>query len=159
MRAATLLPSLGLLLASCTSGEPPREDAGAAPAEAVAPSDASVTAPVELLPALEGAEWVVEELEGAPPPEGILATLTLDREARQVSGSGGCNRYAGAYELAGGRLRFGTMGGTRRACAADVMAFEDAFMVALRRVGSYRLSGSALDLLGDAGAVVRLRAR
>jgi len=76
-----------------------------------------------------------------------------------VTGSGGCNRYTGAYELAGGRLTFGTMAGTRMACPAEVMAFEDAFMEALARVGAYHLIGTSLDLLGDAGSVVRLRGR
>lgn len=162
--------TLGSLLGACSRGEPSDRTTGgttgeAAPAEAPAtadmatPAESSPNAPVTPLPALEGSEWFVVELEGAPPPDRVEATLTLDREAGQATGSGGCNRYTGAYDLAGARLTFGTMANTRMACPADAMIFEGAYLAALGSVGSYRLTGSTLDLLGETGAVVRLRAR
>lgn len=130
---------------------------GAATTEA--PADTAGGAPGTPLPALEGTEWAVTELEGAPPADGLEATLTLDRDTRQAAGSGGCAGFTGTYELAGARLTFGTVAAGRAACPADAMAFENAYLRALGRVGSYRLTGSTLDLLGEAGAVVRLRAR
>jgi len=162
--------ALGSLLEACSGGEPSDRTPGvttseAAPAEVparaemITPAESGPDAPVTRLPALEGTEWIVIELDGAPPPDGVEATLTLDREAGQATGSGGCNRYAGAYEITGARLTFGTMANTRMACPADAMIFEGAYLTTLGRVGSYRLAGSTLDLLGEKGALVRLRSQ
>lgn len=140
----------------------PGPDGGAAPALLVArvlgvyPGQGCDAAPS---PPLEGTEWVGVSVDGAPLPEGVEATLHLAPEERRVSGSGGCNRFSGAYELAGGRLTFGTLAATRRACPGPAMDAEAAFLAALGRAGSYRLEGDRLELLGEAGPVTVLRAR
>jgi heat shock protein HslJ len=108
---------------------------------------------------LEGTEWVLAELEGEAPPEGARATLLLDRGALQATGSGGCNQFTGSYDLTGGRLTFGTMASTRRACLGGLMALEDRYLQALGRVGGYRLVGAEFELLGEAGTVARFRTR
>ncbi|MDP2955372.1 MAG: META domain-containing protein [Longimicrobiales bacterium] len=108
---------------------------------------------------LEDTEWVLAELEGEVPPEGARATLLLDRGALRATGSGACNEFTGSYDLTGGRLTFGTMASTRRACFGPLMAFEGRYLQALGRVGGYRLVGAGLELLGEAGTAARFRAR
>jgi len=106
---------------------------------------------------LEGVEWV---LVGLPGGLEILsearATLTLEREGSLLSGSTGCNRYRGAYELQGGLLTLSVTGSTRMACGEALMRLEASYLEALRVTGSFRLTGSRLDLLGESGVVARL---
>jgi heat shock protein HslJ len=107
--------------------------------------------------ALEDVEWVLVGLPGGPdiPPE-ARATLKLGREGRLLSGSTGCNRYRGAYELEGGLLTLSVAGSTRMACLEALMGLEASYLEALRVTGSFRLMGSRLDLLGESGVVARL---
>jgi heat shock protein HslJ len=107
--------------------------------------------------ALEGVEWVLVELPGGSDiPSGARATLTLGREGRILSGSTGCNRYRGAYELSGGLLTLSVTGSTRVACGEALTGLEASYLEALRVTGSFRLSGSKLELLGESGTVARL---
>lgn len=108
---------------------------------------------------LEGVEWVLVEAEGASVPEGVEATLTLEAEARRASGSGGCNRFSGPYTLVGGSLTFGALAATRMGCAPPASDVENAYLRALGWVGSYRMAGTELELLGESGPVLRFRPR
>ena len=108
---------------------------------------------------LEGVEWVLAQVEGAAVPEGVEATLTLEAEARSASGSGGCNRFSGPYTLVGGSLTFGALAATRMGCASPASDVEDAYFQALGSVGSYRMAGTELELLGESGPVLRFRPR
>lgn len=85
--------------------------------------------------------------------------LILDSETRRVSGSGGCNRLAGGYELNGDKLGLSKMAGTLMACA-EGMETEKAFLEALGRVSRWRMAGQQLELLDAAGKVAaRFEAR
>jgi putative lipoprotein len=109
--------------------------------------------------AIEGTEWVLSELPGVPRlPLDSRASLMLDPGTRRVTGSTGCNRYAGTYALDGGSLRLSVGALTRMACADALNEVERAWLDALRLTGSWRLSGSTLNLLGEAGTVARLEA-
>jgi len=109
---------------------------------------------------IEGVDWVLVELPGGSPvPEGHVASLRLDREAHRLSGSTGCNRYHGSYELTGPRLHVDPTAMTRAACAGPELAqVERDFLEALRVTGSARVVGEVLELIGEAGVVARLRA-
>lgn len=51
---------------------------------------------------------------------------------RKANGFSGCNRFTGAYDLAGGELSFGPLAGTRMACAAGPgSALEQPFLQGL----------------------------
>jgi heat shock protein HslJ len=106
---------------------------------------------------LEGTEWRLVSLPGVVEqvdPE-IAATLLLDPEGRRSSGSTGCNRWSGGYDLAGGRLTVSVGVMTRMACADPAALVERGFLEALRVSGGYRFVGGALELLGEAGTVAR----
>ena len=106
---------------------------------------------------LEGVEWGLVELPGGSGlPSGARATLTLEREGRLLSGSAGCNRFRGVYELAGGLLTLSVTSSTRMACGEALMRLEASYLEALRVTGSFRLTGSRLDLLGESGVVAQL---
>src|SRR5262245_2890227 len=85
-------------------------------------------------PTLEGKYWRATELVGKPTPaqdskrEAHLMFQPLGR----FTGSDGCNRLTGGYELKGDAISFGGMALTRMACegTGDV---ERAFAEALKR--------------------------
>lgn len=68
----------------------------------------------------------------------------------RVAGAGGCNRFTGAYELAGQTLRFSQLASTMMACAAG-MDNELRLHVALNSTASWRIRGEKLELLDAAG--------
>ena len=70
-----------------------------------------------------------------------------------VSGSGGCNRVMGGFELDGDKLRLGHLASTMMACPTG-MEQEQRFLQSLEQVERYRISGSHLELLDAAGAVI-----
>jgi uncharacterized lipoprotein YbaY/heat shock protein HslJ len=104
---------------------------------------------------LRNTYWKLVRLSDAPvrvatnqrEPHVILA---LDQP--RVTGSGGCNRLIGRFELDGDTLRFRGMAGTMMACPAG-MEQEQRFLDALGKMERYRIGGSHLDMLDATGAV------
>jgi heat shock protein HslJ len=105
---------------------------------------------------LEGTHWKLIRV-GAEAVDAVSPRsaphLILDPATRRVSGSGGCNRIAGSYELSGARLSLHEMAGTMMACA-EGMETESAFLNALERVRGWRITGRELDLLDASGSVI-----
>lgn len=79
------------------------------------------------------------------------AHLVLAATETRVSGSGGCNRITGSFELDGDRLSFGRMAGTMMACPSG-MDVEQRFLKTLGQVARWRVDGKRLHLLDEAGA-------
>jgi uncharacterized lipoprotein YbaY/heat shock protein HslJ len=79
--------------------------------------------------------------------------LILQPAQHRVAGSGGCNRLAGGYTLAGEHLTFGRTAGTLMACPQG-MEQERAFLDALATVATWRIEGQRLDMLDQRGDVV-----
>jgi heat shock protein HslJ len=79
--------------------------------------------------------------------------LVLDPTSHRVSGSGGCNRVSGGYELKGEQLTFGQMTSTRMACPSG-METEQKFLAALRQVKKWKIAGRQLELMDNSGTVV-----
>ncbi len=149
---------------------------GGAPADQAVPGATASASDVDTLPApsssldtgpppaalhpLEGTEWIVVALPGAPPPPpGVRATLVLDREGAVVQGSTGCNTFDGSWQVAGTRLTLGLTSITGRRCDDALARLETDYVEALRRTGSFRLRGDVLELLGEGGVVARLEPR
>ena len=110
---------------------------------------------------LENTYWKLTDLGGTPVTAASQqqeAHLILHPSDRRVSGSGGCNRFTGGYELQGDRLTFKQMASTMMACA-DAMDTEKAFLSALGRSAQARIKQQQLELLDASGSVVaRLQA-
>lgn len=86
--------------------------------------------------------------------------LRLDPVEKRASGSTGCNRFFGGYQLSGDSLRFDALGSTRRACLDPVQnAQETAFLEALADTRTWQVTGDTLVLSGEVGPVARFAAR
>lgn len=158
----TLIGLVLPLVASCSTL--PRQDAVSG-MSCVVTGTASYRERIALPPALvqlEGTYWRLTHLGGQPvpiAPQQREPHLILDPQSRRVSGSGGCNRLFGGYELEGERLVFGQLATTRMACL-DGMETEAAFLSALGTVRTWRIAGPHLDLFDDRGGLVaRFEAR
>lgn len=108
---------------------------------------------------LRGTYWKLVRL-GDRPAEAAAAKereprLVFATDTLRVTGSGGCNRVSGPFEVEGERLRFGGMVATRMMCSTG-MEQEQRFLDALRAVTRYRVGGRELELL-DASGEVRAR--
>ena len=133
------------------------------PCNAAAAASASGSASAAALPdrALTGTYWKLVEIDAAKAE--VFANqrephLILRSETSSVSGSSGCNNFAGSYASGGSTLSFGQMAGTRMMCIHG-MEQEAAIHKALARVAGWQVSGDRLELRDAAGAVVaRLQA-
>jgi putative lipoprotein len=77
----------------------------------------------------------------------------LKSETRRVSGSGGCNRLMGSYELSGDHLKFRQMAGTLMACS-EGMETEKAFLQALGQVNTWKITDQKLTLFDATGNLI-----
>ena len=101
---------------------------------------------------LETTYWRVIELAGKPP-----ASQNPSREPHlvfqsggRVTGSDGCNRITGSYELKGEGILFGPLAGTQMACP-DTAETERRFHSALKGTGHWRIAGNRLEFMGATG--------
>jgi putative lipoprotein len=105
---------------------------------------------------LRGTYWKLTRLRETP-----VQTAEQQREPHlifandelRISGSGGCNRVTGSFEIDGDELRLGRMAATRMACPSG-MEQERHFLQSMKDVERYRISGSHLEMLDAQGAVV-----
>jgi len=111
---------------------------------------------------LENTYWKLIRLDNGPVTVASQQNephFILNSETRRISGSGGCNRLTGSYELNGDRLKFSQMVGTMMACP-EAMETERAFLQALGRVNTWKIAGKQLELLDAGGTIVaRFEAR
>jgi heat shock protein HslJ/membrane-bound inhibitor of C-type lysozyme len=97
---------------------------------------------------LRAREWSVEDVDGGGLIDRSRVTLAFD-DAGRVSGSAGCNNFAGRYTLSGEGLKFGDLALTRKACAASLMEQESRFVAALGAAQRFEITPQgALRLLG-----------
>lgn len=99
--------------------------------------------------------WNVLTIDAKPlePHEGPnTAHIVLDGKGR-LSGSDGCNRLIGSYQLEGSSVHFGRVATTMMACLSGG-ADERRFLEALERVAHWRKEGRELSLLDAQGREV-----
>jgi copper homeostasis protein (lipoprotein) len=109
---------------------------------------------------LEETYWKVMELRGRP-----VSVFDNQREAYlqfrsgdRVAGSGGCNRLAGGYTIAGDTLRLSKLATTMMACVQG-MDQEQALLRALATVTRYAITRDTLRLFAGEELAARLEAR
>lgn len=118
-------------------------------------ADDSYVAPAPLV----GTYWRLIEVAGAvrmseADPE-LRAHILLHQEDSRLSGSGGCNRLMGGYELTDDGLEFGPTATTKMACAPEAMTVEQPLLDALDATTGYVIDGEFLTLIGDEGDLAR----
>jgi heat shock protein HslJ len=114
--------------------------------------------PAQSAMGLTGQTWQVAEICGNPTAAGQQDRpphLVFSAEGR-ISGSTGCNRLTGTYQLDGKALKFSPLAMTKMACPPPLDAQERAFIQAINATASVRESGNILELL-DAGGKVQMR--
>jgi heat shock protein HslJ len=112
---------------------------------------------------LEGVVWRLTVYSTKPvagvPAAGTGGSLVADSridivfENGRVSGSSGCNAYAGSYVLDGTALGIGPLASTRRACSPRLMTQEAEYQRILKAVETMALSGATLRLSGPDGTL------
>ena len=99
---------------------------------------------------LTGKIWVLSSLGGKAPLQGTELTAEFIAK-RRVSGSAGCNRYAGTYKVSGSSIRTSPLATTKKACAEPIERQETAFLKALAGARSFAVSGATLTLRSAGG--------
>ncbi len=112
-------------------------------------------------PELRGTLWRLQALQdGNTPtllkPPGKAAELQLAADSERVSGSGGCNRLMGGFQLGGEQLRFSRLASTQMACEPAAMAFERRFVEALEQVRRWSIDKRNLLLQNEQGRTLLL---
>lgn len=108
---------------------------------------------------LMGGTWQIEDVAGHGIVDASNITVLFGEKGR-VSGSTGCNRFMGGFELTGEGLRFGQMGVTMMACPDALMTQERRVLDALEQVRRFDFNGKgALVLIGGPEDTPLLTAR
>ncbi len=121
-------------------------------------AEAASTAPV----ALENTQWKLVSIGNAAAvalPAGRDAGINLHAGDRRLSGSGGCNRLVGSYDVAAGTLRIAPAGTTMMACPKELMDQENDFLTALTMTTDYRIAGDMLELRNGERVLARFMAQ
>ena len=98
---------------------------------------------------LFGKRWILTEMEertfSASEPY-----IEFDRDQTRASGSTGCNRFSGAFEIEGSRLKLSRIASTRRACLdGEVQHVEMSFLQLLEATTRYEVQGNRLHLYAN----------
>ena len=105
--------------------------------------------------ALDGTKWTLTTVitgDAATHQAGFeKAWMTLDGE--RVTGSTGCNDFQGMVARSTGKLTFGELATTRRACTGDAATLETTLLNALKGDVSYEIDSSTLKLRTAAGGL------
>jgi heat shock protein HslJ len=146
--------------------KPPSNEAKTSPDTTTAAPKVNADSSADAI-ALRGTNWRLVAVGDKPVADKPLtasdsaraAHIILQTDSKQVTGSGGCNRLFGVYELNGEALRFSGVGSTRMACK-NGMDTETAFLPVLLRVKRWKVAGQQLELSDSAGVVLaRFEAR
>jgi len=108
---------------------------------------------------LAGKRWTLVEIEG----ETVNVTepfIEFDVINRRYTGSDGCNRFSGRYDIQGSRLQFAIPTKTKRACLDEpVRRLETRFNRLLPQVNRFEITGNRLVLYARARQLMVLAAR
>lgn len=107
--------------------------------------------------------WELREVEGLtlmPTTVGKVAYLLFEPgKVNKVSGSTGCNRLNGTFELSGvSNITFSPLATTKMACPPDGNNTEQRFLSALTKVKHFQFSENNLLLLDENTVVARFAA-
>ncbi len=98
--------------------------------------------------------WILTELEGNPLVTGSSVSAIFTQGGK-LSGSAGCNRYLGSYEVSGSRISIdSTLATTMMMCESSLMSQETDYLKALQDAQSYLINGEQLSLLDENNKVI-----
>jgi heat shock protein HslJ len=100
-------------------------------------------------------KWVLQSFDGRATSEsfkGTIPTLEFDITAKQISGTGGCNNYSGAFNLNGNEFSAPNLATTKKMCLNDNK--EDAFLRLLGNTSTLSTDGEKLVFMQGGKAVL-----
>jgi heat shock protein HslJ len=99
---------------------------------------------------LFGKRWTLIEMEDRRFSAGE-PYIEIDGDQKRVSGSSGCNRLTGTFEIVGATLKLSRLASTRRACVdAEVQRVETRFLNLLETTTRFEVQGNTLRLYANA---------
>ena len=110
---------------------------------------------------LKETQWNLVELEGNPVTAASSQNqpyIYLHAEGDKLTGSGGCNRVFGSFDLDGSLLQFHSVAQTLMVCPGSSGAHEPELQQALKLATSYRIDGDTLELKVDDRVLARFQA-
>jgi heat shock protein HslJ len=106
---------------------------------------------------LAGTSWMLVSYMNAgnltPAATGIDTSLIFGSDG-QVSGTMGCNRFSGNYEIKGGKLVFSKLASTLMACPEPQMTQEATAYELISGTVRYAIDGSTLTIYDGSGSSV-----
>ncbi|MFB2839289.1 META domain-containing protein [Floridanema evergladense] len=81
-----------------------------------------------------------------PTPMVPSQELTAEFADGRISGSGGCNRFMGSYEIQGDRLTISQLASTFKACEEPIMNQESKYLKALQGAQRFELDDKGLTI-------------
>ena len=163
MLTKTLLLGTALLAAACQPTKPAATTAtplvpGGPAVAPLTPAATSAKPPSGGSEKLFAHRWALTEAAGHPvtPTGNAREAHLLFFPPSRMSGSTGCNRLTGTFELTGtGRITFSPLATTRMMCVEPAAAQTETRMVqALATVQSYYVTDAALELRDGTSKVV-----
>ncbi|MGZ5521061.1 MAG: META domain-containing protein [Halobacteriota archaeon] len=146
MRKISLVLLISMLLLSTAAA------AGCTSSVKPSPNATSTTSPALQL---EGTTWKLTSLATETGVNNTLpnTTITAIFDDGNVTGSSGCNRYFGSYQLNKTEINFGQVGSTLMFCPDPdgVMTQETTYLLLLKDVTSYAISNNGLTLSDSLG--------
>ena len=97
---------------------------------------------------LIGGTWVLTNIGSLSTSKDVQTTITFG-EDNQISGSTGCNRYFGSFELNEGSFSVSGIGSTRKMCPEKAMTQEQNFILTLEGANSIKMFGDNLVIYSD----------
>lgn len=101
---------------------------------------------------LPGSAWKVITFAGQTPSADHPLTFEFDNEGN-IAGDGSCNRFGGACQIEGDKIKVGPLRSTRRACEPEVMQQEHKFLAVLGTATAWSVEGDELVLTGSEGEI------
>ncbi len=83
--------------------------------------------------------------------------IYLQAQGDKLSGSGGCNRLFGSYDLNGSALEFHSVASTMMACPGKSMDNEARILEVLKLVTNFVITGDVLSLRVDDHVLARFK--
>ncbi len=85
--------------------------------------------------------------------------IEFARGQRRLSGSTGCNRMSGDFEINGARLRLSRIISTKRGCPGEAQRVETSFLRALEATTRFEIQGGTLRLYANDSAILTFVSR
>lgn len=107
---------------------------------------------------LQGAEWLVSEIDGDPVLDGSQITLNFWSDGR-LSGRTSCNNMIGQYQISGEGLSIGPAATTRMACEPALMTQEQTVLETLQGVQRFDVDDTGKLILHSTSGVLTAHLR